>query len=63
MQSPSFMGLFMSITIFFSVIIDIEQCAVETCDSYHTGKGISDFITDLDDDSDSKGDADIKILY
>ena len=47
---------------FVNVFIDIEECTAETCDSYHTGKGISEVNTDSDDDSDSKEDQDTKIV-
>ena len=47
---------------FVSVFIDIEQRTVETCDSYHTGKGFRDFSADSGDDSESKEDQDTETV-
>ena len=47
---------------FVSVFIHIEQHTVETYDSYHTEKGISECSTESDDDSDSKEDVDTETV-
>ena len=44
------------------MFIDIEQHTVKTCDSYHTGKEISEFSTDSNDDSISNKDEDTKMV-
>ena len=44
------------------MFIDIEECTVDPCDSYYTGKGISEVSIDSEGDSDSKEDPDTKTV-
>ena len=47
---------------FISVFIDIEEQTVDTCDSYHTGKGISDVSTESDESSEPKESSATKMI-